>query len=256
MIVRPSSRAGFTLIEIIISVSVGAMILTGAYVCLHAGLVSRKELEPRLDALQNARVAMALITADLRNACLLPETSGFVGLHRTIDEDINADNLDFATHNYTPNRQHQGDFCEVSLFLEKDKETGDYILWRRRNPTIALDPLKGGTREELARGLRGLTFEYYDGIEWSDKWGELNPEKKRGSRKKKVDLEGLPLAVRVTMQFATVAIKKRSDDAPADSVPSLTFQSIVRLNLADSLAGDGLGGAPSGGGSQQEGGAE
>ncbi|MDB6028519.1 MAG: gspJ [Verrucomicrobiales bacterium] len=230
MILRRQSNAGFTLIELVISAALMALILTSAYVCLHAGMVSRKQMEPRLEALQNARVAMALIVADLRTACPLPQTSGFVGMHRTID-DVTADNIDFATHNYTPRREHEGDFCEESLFLEKEKETGEFVLWRRRNPTLAMDPLVGGSREELARGLRGLTFEYYDGLEWYDSWGEIKPGKKKTSSKKRSNLADLPQAVRVTLQFDVA--HRTTDKTESSRVPEpLSFQTVVRLNFA------------------------
>ena len=164
--------AGFTLIELVISAALASMILVSAYLCLSSAIASRKLIEPRVDVLQSARVAMAILTADLRAACPLSKDFQFLGVDRTLGE-VQADNLDFATHNYTPRRPREGDYCQVSFFLEKDPRAGQYVLWRRRNPTIAPDPLSGGTREEIARGLRGVRFEYYDGFDWYDTWGEI-----------------------------------------------------------------------------------
>src|SRR5262245_58420391 len=162
----------FTLIELVISAAMMALILTATYSCLSAALAGQKLLEPRSDVTQNARVAMALITADLRSACPLSKDFEFLGMHRSIEE-IDADNLDFATHNYKPGRAHEADFCEMSYYVEKETDSPDYSLYRRRNPTIALDPLSGGSRELIARGLRGVVFEYYDGWEWFATWGEM-----------------------------------------------------------------------------------
>ena len=148
------------------------MILVSAYLCLNSAISSQKLIEPRVDVLQSARVAMTIMSADLRAACPLAKEFQFLGMHRMLEE-VEADNLDFATHNYTPRRLREGDYCQVSFFLEKDPQSGQYVLWRRRNPTIALDPLSGGTREEIARGVRGVRFEYYDGFDWYDTWGEI-----------------------------------------------------------------------------------
>jgi prepilin-type N-terminal cleavage/methylation domain-containing protein len=116
-------RAGFTLIEVVISSALMAMIIVAAYLCLNACVASQKAMEPRLEVIQNARVSMALMAADLRAACPLDKNSEFLGMARTLG-DIEADNLDFATHNYTPRHPHEGDFCEESFYLSPNPETG------------------------------------------------------------------------------------------------------------------------------------
>src|SRR5437867_11011083 len=63
--------SAFTLIELVISSALMALILVSAYLCLTSGLASRKLIESRAEAVQNARVAMALLSADLRCACPL-----------------------------------------------------------------------------------------------------------------------------------------------------------------------------------------
>jgi len=131
----------FTLIEVVISASLMAVILVSSYACLNAALSSRKLIEPRLEVIQNARVALSLMAADLRGACALSKDIDLLGMHRTLGE-VQADNLDFGTHNYTPRRPSEGDFCQVSFFLDKDPD-GQFILWRRRNPRLAQDPLSG-----------------------------------------------------------------------------------------------------------------
>jgi hypothetical protein len=76
---------------------------------------------------------------------------------------LEADNVDFATHNYTPRRTREGDFCQESLYLDQDPETGQFSLWRRRNPAIAPRRPAGGSKEEIATNVVGLKFEYFDG---------------------------------------------------------------------------------------------
>src|SRR5687767_6102260 len=109
----PRKNAGFTLLELVISAALMAMVLAASYVCLNAGFSTRKIVESRTEAAHSARVAMALITADLRSACALSKDFEFVGMDRSLG-DVEADNLDFATHNYTPRRQREADWCEVS----------------------------------------------------------------------------------------------------------------------------------------------
>src|SRR6185503_7875713 len=244
---------GFTLIELVISAGLMTMILVSAYFCLNAGFSSQKIIEPRIEIIQNARVAMAIMSADLRGACPLSTNQPFLGMHRMLG-DSDADNLDFATHNYTPSRAQEGDFCELSFFVEKDATSGTLTLWRRRNPALAFDPLSGGNREEIARGLLGLRFEYYDGFDWYDEWGDVEGTGKQlTSSRDHPNLFGLPDAVRITLLFdrdprprappssatarspeaaASPAIPVSSDKDTAE--PPLVFQTVARLNLAHS----------------------
>ncbi len=218
------------------------MILISAYLCLNSAIASQKLIEPRVDVLQSARVAMAILTADLRATGPLAKDFQFLGMDRSLG-DVPADNLDFATHNYPPRRAREGDYCQVSVFLEKDPRSGQYILWRRRNPTIAPDPLSGGTREELARGLRGVQFEYYDGFDWFDTWGEMpGGSKAKSSLRNPSNLTGLPEAVRITLAFDAQANPKAA--TPPESMtpePPLIFRTIVHLNLATSSWQDSAG---------------
>jgi prepilin-type N-terminal cleavage/methylation domain-containing protein len=230
--------AGFTLIEIVISSALIALILVSGYVCLNAAVSSQRTMEPRLEIFQNARVAMGIMTADLRAACPLSKDYDFLGMHRMLGE-VQADNLDFATHNYTPRHSREGDFCQMSYFLEKDPESGSYTLWRRRNPRIGLNPLAGGSREEIATGLVGLKFEYSDGYDWYDSWGDADGRaKQQSSRRERYNLEGMPEAVRITLSFDT-NLRPRKNGLTENQVieklasePPLVFQTVARLNLS------------------------
>ena len=230
---------GFTLIELVISSALMSLILFSGYLCLRSGVSSQKLVESRSDILQNARVALAILSADLRGACTLSKEYDFLGMHRMLG-DMQADNLDFATHNYTPRQAREGDWCEVSYFLDKSPEEGDFRLWRRRDPTPDPEPLSGGTREEIARGLRGLKLEYYDGFEWFEEWGD--PEGRRPGQAATLDrpnLSGMPEAVRVTVWFDSNPRRKTASDVSqeAESVePPFVFQTVIRLNVAAAAA--------------------
>jgi hypothetical protein len=199
-------------------------------------VASQKLIEPRTEVLQSARVALAMMSADLRSACSLCPDFDFVGDQRTIDE-MEADNLDFATHYYTPARSGEGDYCQVSYFVDKGRVANRFSLWRRRNPHIAPDPLTGGSREEIVPGLRGLTLEYYDGLDWYDTWGDASVKKKvKYPTVPAPNLSGFPEAVRITLLLDPNPNK--STEKPE---PPLMFQTVVRLELADVPAPSGAG---------------
>lgn len=238
------NKTGFTLIEVVVSMALMALILVCAYACLSACLSSRKMIEPRADVLQNARVAMALMSADLRNACPLSSDNPFLGMQRMLGQ-VEADNLDFATHNYTPRQPRESDYCEVSYFVDQDQD-GQMCLYRRRNPTLAPDPLSGGSREEIAQGILGVRFEYFDGTDWYDEWGNAeHPEdtaEGTAASLLQANDQGMPEAVRITLMLDSDPQAKaatNSETAP-QGVP-LVFQTVVRLVLADRYQSGGGG---------------
>jgi hypothetical protein len=205
---------------------------------------SQKFIETRADAIHNARAALALMSADLRGACPLAKKTQFIGLRRLLG-DAPADNLDFGTHNYTPRHPREGDFCELSYFLETGPRPGQYTLWRRRDPTPDNEPLSGGSREEIAGGLLGLQFEYYDGWEWFDEWGSTESEAKlEAASRLRSNLSGMPEAVRITVWLDAsarpAASPGREEQTPE---PPLVFQTVARLNLAASSQRGSAGGA-------------
>jgi hypothetical protein len=188
-------------------------------------------VEPRVEVFQNARVAMALLTADLRNACPLSKDFDFLGMSRTVGQ-MPADTLDFATHNYTPNGDREADFCEIGYYLDQDPTNGQMTLYRRRNPTIAPDPLSGGNKEEIATGLLGARFEYFDGLDWYDTWGDLKG-KKQTSNRDQPNLSGMPQAVRITLWFDPDP-QAKNVNAETRTNPPMTFQTVARLMMAGS----------------------
>lgn len=254
-----SYASGFTLIEVVIASALMALILVSAYACLSAGYASRKIVDPRTEILQNARVAMAIMSADLRAACPLDPDQEFVGMTRTVD-DAEADNLDFATHNYTPKHEGEGDYCQESFYVDKDAATGRLSLYRRRNPRIGMDPLSGGSREEIAQGVRGLKLEYYDGLDWYDSWGEVKSlDKQQTSQREQSNVSGLPTAVRITLYLDSNPRRPSAStadaatvSAPPPSEPPLAFQTVARINLAETSQAASSGSSTAGSDASQD----
>lgn len=218
-------RSAFTLIELVISGGLMSVILVSAYVCLTAGTGSQRMVEARADSGQGGRVALAMLAADLRSAVPLSKEMEFIGMRRTVEE-IDADNLDFATRNYTPRNAAEGDWCETSYFVQKDSKTGGFVLYRRRDPSPDPEPIAGGNQEELVRGVRGLRLEYYDGFDWWDEWGD--PEgKQRFATFPDPNVSGLPEAVRITL-----TLESGEKAEPGETSASMVLQTTARLNMA------------------------
>ena len=223
-------RSGFTLVELVISSALMSIILVAGYLCLSAGVSSEELLSTRSDAVQSARVALNLMSADLRSAVPLWKEFEFVGMRRKLGE-IDADNIDFGTRNFSPSNPGEMDFCETSYFLQQETNANTYILFRRRDSTPDPEPLSGGRTEEIARGVHGLRIEYYDGWDWWDEWGD--PEgKQRFAAFPDPNVSGLPEAVRITLSVDPEFEKRGAGAEENGTVAPLVFQTVARVNLA------------------------
>ena len=225
-----SQARGFTLIELIVSSALMAIILGSAYLCFGAGIDGRKMVESRSDVSQTARVAMALMTADLRAATPLSGDNDFLGMDRQV-EGMEADNLDFATHHYRPAAKSQADWSEVSYYVDKDEESGFFNLYRRRDPTPDPEPLIGGSKELIAENVRGLSFEFYDGFDWYEAWGDPSG-KEKFSELPASNIVGVPEAIRITLALASPSEQVKESETTTNREPALIFQTTVRPELA------------------------
>ncbi len=248
------NKAGFTLMELVVGSTVMVGIIASAYLCLVSGNKGQRMVERRMAILQNARVALDLMARDLRAACVLHEDASFLGMDRTRKGpdggEIESDNLDFATHNHEPAGPGESDACEVSYFIDRNPRTGGLCLFRRRDTTPDADPLSGGTREEIAEGVRGFRLEYFNGLHWYDRWGESptsretysnDPDRTTMNAGTDAAMEtGLPEAVRISLALGSEEEERpgRRTGARVKS-PPLLFQSVVRLYLARRPRGTG-----------------
>lgn len=190
---------GFTLIEIIIASAIITIIAGGAYASMRAAVATQKMVQERNDSMQTARTILNMIRDDLRATIPMLGESEFLGLNRTLGE-MDGDNLDFATRNYSYSLPGESDFSEVSYFVTPGPGANELSLMRRRDPTPDNKPLEGGRIEILASGIKSINYQYYDGIEWFDDWGSIDTIKvEEDSLLVPGNLYGIPSAIRITI---------------------------------------------------------
>jgi hypothetical protein len=83
-----------------------------------------------------------------------------------------------------------------------------------------------------------LKFEYFDGTDWYDTWGNVDPKKNRqNSARQQSNLTGLPEAVRITLLMDSNPKKRNPDSATSEQQPAppFVFRTVVRLNLAGAV---------------------
>jgi type II secretion system protein J len=194
--VHARAREGFTLLEVIVAISILALVATLTFASLSNALTTRDVLEQEDKANQAARIALQRIRRDLSLAYLTKNTAA-VGTYRTLfagQDDNLADRVWFASlsHQRLYKDAREGDQTEITYWTVDDPEQRDaLVLLRREAPRIDHEPEKDGTIAPLAYGVKAFDLQYLDSqdAEWRKEWDTAGTETPNR----------LPRAVRVTL---------------------------------------------------------
>jgi general secretion pathway protein J len=212
---------GFTLIEVLLAISMFAVIVVSLFSSYTGSLRIMKITEPQADLYRKARVTMSRITDDLESAYYVAgqESSEdddappqFLGINEMIDS-RDADTLRFISKAHI---SFDGDESLVGKavlsYYVKEGDDG-LILFRADTPYYAEQPEENSGGLILCDGLEGINFTYFDseGEEYEE-W-DLSDEMRGGK---------LPSMVAVQIWMA----------GESEGAPLLTFSTAVALPIS------------------------
>lgn len=215
---------GFTLIEVLVAVSLLAVIMTLVWTTTSQSLRARERIEARSEVYHEARVTLAKIQRDFSMAflVLLPEDLGKKGDHVAMKTAFHGQDSGKEDSVYFDSMDHlrlfrssrESETCEVGYKVEKNSEDSHlFQLMRRESPWVDEHPDEGGDWIVLSDHLTGLNLEYYDATkkEWTGEWNsESDIQKNR-----------LPRAVRITITLPD----------PDQEGEDLTFQTVALVEM-------------------------
>ncbi|MDF3065895.1 MAG: uncharacterized protein K0R38_1496 [Polyangiaceae bacterium] len=199
MTVRRSPR-GFTLIEVLISISILAAITSLLFGAFSALKKSKDGLTRMQDRQREARLAMARMTRELQSAYLsahLPINQALM-IQKTIfrgERGTPADRVDFTAfaNMRLEKDSHVSDQCEIAYYASPNPDgSGQIDLVRRVDSSIDLEPTKGGKVEVLATNIDLFDLQYLDAqtAQWQEGWDTTQSTGQ---------LDRLPLQVRIIL---------------------------------------------------------
>lgn len=222
---RPSGfggpRSAFTLLEVLLTVTITAMMIGIIYGVLVSTLQARTRLEHTAEVDEAGPVLLKLISDDIAAAFVPPVPDApppaegqqaepapayFTG-KQSSGGGGDADTLDFISSRdgWDPTTQRVADFLEVGYFLRANPdEAGLSVLVRREDPYVDDKPASGGTLQEMYNRVKSLKLEYWDGTQWLTAWGDQEAQKKK-----------LPQMVKITLVIVPDAEKAK--DAPQEA---------------------------------------
>ena len=170
---------GFTLLEVLVSVAILAIIMAALYSAYTTNVEAIQIARENGLVHQTARIALDRITRDLQSALTEIRSPsgtnrlGFAGKDQERDG-ARMDRIDFATLTYMPLAEQSPatDLCEVGYRVVEDGEEPQVLVLMRRQKILSALPGddagpgegfgEGGIEEELARNLAGFRITYED----------------------------------------------------------------------------------------------
>ena len=196
---RRGTSRGLTLLEVLVSVGILALVATLIYGAFDGMSRSRQGLARINDRYHQGRGALGRMSRELESAFIsahqpqvasqVVRNTAFIG-----HDSSNADRIDFNSfsHRRLARDVHESDQNELSYFTSRDSEHDKTDLVRRESALLDLEPSKGGVVNILAEDIESFDLEYLDpGTgEWVTSWDSTQPAGQYGR---------LPHQVKITL---------------------------------------------------------
>jgi len=196
---------GFTLLEIIVSMSILAMIsllIYGAFTSMSRG---KKGEEIKSERARVGRSAILRMAREMSSAFLSSHTptNPALVIRVTAFTSVNSspfDRMDFTSfaHRRISADTPESDQAEIGYFVTPDPDKTDKMdLVRREQTPIDLDPRRGGQTNVMAEDVESFNIRFFDPLTWAwvDSWDsqQVNAQPNR-----------LPYEVEITLVLAHV----------------------------------------------------
>lgn len=176
---------GMTLLEVLVSVAILALVATLIYGAFDGMQKSNTGIARIDERYHQGRQALARMSNELQTAFLtlqqpqLPTAAVRTSLFLGTDSG-QSDRVDFTSfsHRRLMRNVHESDQNELSYFMGRDPEKNDkYDLLRREQKEIDLDPTKGGVVSVLCEDVTAFDVQYLEPLTdtWLDSWDSSQP---------------------------------------------------------------------------------
>ena len=178
-------KNGFTLFEVLITLSILAVVVSLLYLTFHQSMTVMAETSDRAEVIQQGRMILEKMAGELRGAALVSLKEGFqayrTGLVGRSTKEGNEflDRLDFThlPHPWAISVEGGWGVLELGYFLDRAPGRKGFTLFRRQDEARDGDLLRGGRSLALCDRVRSLSFSYFDrlgkkGKEWNSLEGE------------------------------------------------------------------------------------
>lgn len=166
MKIKLKSKNGFTLIEVMLSLFITAIVIAILSIVFNTGLRAFRQGRDILDITKRAQLAMGVITRELSNAMVFQNAP----LQGAWSEDKGYSIYFMAPVDNTSNYE----LCEVGYYLNTAGQLIKYFLTKTSNSfsfpnSVVYNPAIGGT-DTLCDNVIAFELHYFNGTTWSSTW--------------------------------------------------------------------------------------
>jgi len=187
------NKSGFTLLEMLLAMSMMSMLAGSLYASLHIAFRARDSAAAAIDPPRTAELALELLRQDIESA--LPPigilAGEFIGTDAKDESGQHADTLILhsSAHNAAPG-ERASEIRQVELAFEPLSEGEEPVLVRRITTNLLAPEVPEPVEEVLCRNVRALNLSYFDGYDWLDNWDSTT------------QANALPVAAEVTLEVS------------------------------------------------------
>lgn len=221
---------GFTLIEVILAVTVTAVITAALFTSMGGAFRTRSQAEDALSGRDAARAAVTFIRNDLHG---VPPAGGriggvFIGEDQRESGNAEADRLTYVTTNPAlKSDQDLADLRQIELELRRSADEPDYFyLARMVTGNLLAVQTPEPDVQVIARRVVSMSLRYYDAGVWRQEWDSTQRDNQ------------IPGAVELTLVTAPKLSRTPQDDRDREDSYITTTQ-IIRLPAAQEAVTDG-----------------
>jgi general secretion pathway protein J len=179
---RSVRRAGITLIEVMVAMTIIAIVMTLMYTGFSQTSRTKKRIETEIDRHHEVRMGLERMARELSMAfvsvqpLMNPDQSLVVVKTAFIGKEAGkGSRIDFASfsHQRLYRDAHESDQNELSYYLTDDPDDSSItVLARREQARIDDDPESGGRTQILIRDVEEFTLEFLEPLtgEWLSSW--------------------------------------------------------------------------------------
>jgi general secretion pathway protein J len=177
-------KRGFTLLEVILAISILALVGTMIYGGFSQTALNKARIEEDVDHSRVVHMALERMTRELAMAFVSTHVNPSLDLRFQITAFIGKDNgredrIDFTSfsHRRLYRNAKESDQNEISYFVtEHPDDPSINVLARREQNRIDDDPRRGGKSQILLENVEEFNLEYFDPLlsDWVQSWDTIN----------------------------------------------------------------------------------
>ncbi len=175
-------KNGFTLFEVLLTLSILAVVFSLLYMTFHQSMAVMAHTEDRAEVIQRGRLILERLGGELKGSFIPAQENlskafryGLVG--QSMKEGDNfMDRLDFTTllNPQTSSPAGRGEILELGYFLDHEPGGKGLTLFRRQDVALDGDLLRGGRTLAVCDRVRSLSFLFFDRLGGKQKeWNSL-----------------------------------------------------------------------------------